>query len=124
YVHFDLYVQGVCGDGPGQSKITQIVAHNGYYACRVCELQGIYSARDKLCTYSWSLFVHTNPRFRTRARFGLCLKKVERLFNMGNTDINVYGIKGISPLNQLIFLPTQSIYDYFHLCFVVSLLVT
>ncbi|CAF1139045.1 unnamed protein product, partial [Didymodactylos carnosus] len=116
YVHFDLYVQGVCADGPGQSKITQIVAHNGYYACRVCELQGIYSARDKTCTYSWSSFVHTNPRFRTRDRFELCLKKVERLFNMGNTDINVYGIKGISPLNQLIFLPTQSIYDYFHLC--------
>jgi hypothetical protein len=95
--------------------------HNGYFGCRVCELEGTYNSRDKTCTYPWSSFVQTHPHFRTRDRFELDLNEVDRLKDMGETNINVRGIKGRSPLNQLIFIPTQAVYDYFHLCLEVSL---
>ena len=113
-------MQGVCADGPGQSKATQMVSHNGYFACRVCEIEGNYHAADKTCTYPWSLFHHTDPYFRTRHRFALCLQEVHRLRAIDSKNVNVRGIKDISPLNQLIFIPTQAIYDYFHLCLEVS----
>ncbi|CAF1150085.1 unnamed protein product [Rotaria sordida] len=116
FIHFDVFVQGVCADAPGQSKITQMVAHNGYYGCRVCEYEGSYSAVDNTCIYSWSSFERIHPSFRTRDRFELCLQEVEHLKTMHKKNINVRGIKGISPLNHLIFIPTQAIYDYFHLC--------
>jgi hypothetical protein len=114
----------MCADGPGQSKITQMTSHNGYFACRICEFEGIYNPYDKTCTYPWSSFVHTHPSFRTKDRFELCLGEAERLENMGKTNINVRGIKGRSPLNQLMFIPTQAVYDYFHLCLEVSLLLS
>ena len=119
-VHFGIFIQGVCADGPGQSKITEMVAHNGYYACRICEFEGSYSAANNTCTYSWSLYERTCPSFRTRHRFESCLKDVERLQGDGYRNINVRGVKCISPLNHLIFIPTQAIYDYFHLCLEVS----
>ncbi|CAF3129620.1 unnamed protein product [Rotaria sp. Silwood2] len=115
-IHFDLFIQGVCADGPGQSKITEMISHNGYYACRVCEFEGIYYDSDRTCTYPWSVYVQENPRFRTRNRFESCLNEAEYLKNTGGKNINVFGIKGVSPLNRLLFIPTQAIYDYFHLC--------
>ncbi|CAF2042228.1 unnamed protein product, partial [Rotaria magnacalcarata] len=117
-IHFDVFIQGVCADGPGQSKITDIVSHNGYYACRVCEMHGCYITGDNTCTYPWSLFERTSPPFRTRDRFEYCINEIKRLKAMGNRNINVMGIKNISPLNDIIFIPTQSIYDYMHLCLV------
>ncbi|CAM4965137.1 unnamed protein product [Rotaria socialis] len=116
WIHFDIFIQGVCADGPGQSKITQMVSHNGYFGCRICELEGRYRSIDRTCTYPWSSFEHTCPSFRIKDRFERCLKEADRLKIIGNKNINVYGIKGVSPLNQLIFIPTQAIYDYFHLC--------
>jgi hypothetical protein len=101
-----------------------MVSFNGYYACRVCELEGTYYLSDRTITYSWSSFEHTYPCFRTKDRFELCLKEVERLKNMGKESINVRGLKGLSPLNQLIFIPTQAVYDYFHLCLEVRLLLS
>ncbi|CAF1391371.1 unnamed protein product [Adineta ricciae] len=115
-IHFDIFVQDVCADGPGQSKATQMVSHNGYFACRVCEIEGNYYAADKTSTYPWSLFHDTDPYFRTRHRFALCLQEVHRLRAIDSKNINVRGIKDVSSLNQLIFIPTQAIYDYFHLC--------
>ncbi|CAF3405161.1 unnamed protein product [Rotaria sp. Silwood1] len=109
-------MQGVCADGPGQSKITEMISHNGYYGCRVCEFEGIYYYSDRTCTYPWSIYVQTNPPFRTRDRFESCLKEAEYLKNIGDKNINVFGIKGVSPLNRLLFVPTQAIYDYFYLC--------
>ncbi|CAF4111990.1 unnamed protein product [Rotaria magnacalcarata] len=117
-IHFDVFIQGVCADGPGQSKITDIVSHNGYYACRVCEMHGCYITGDNTCTCPWSLFERTSPPFRTRDRFEYCINEIKRLKAMGNRNINVMGIKNISPLNDIIFIPTQSIYDYMHLCLV------
>jgi hypothetical protein len=101
-----------------------MTSHNGYYGCRVCELEGIYNSCDKTCTYPWSSNEQTHPPFRTRDRFELCLKEVDRLKNMGKTNINVRGLRGRSPLNQLIFIPTQTVYDYFHLCLEVSLILS
>ncbi|CAF3339169.1 unnamed protein product [Rotaria sp. Silwood2] len=89
YVHFDLYIQAVIADGPGQSKITQMVSHNGYFACRVCELEGTYNSLDRTCTYTWSSFIDTSPSFRTKDRFQSCLEEVEHLQKMNNKNINV-----------------------------------
>ncbi|CAF4466076.1 unnamed protein product [Rotaria sp. Silwood2] len=88
YVHFDLYIQAIIADGPGQSKVTQMVSHNGYFACRVCELEGTYNSLDKTCTYTWLSFIDTSPSFRTKDRFQSCLGKVEHLQKMNNKDIN------------------------------------
>ncbi|CAF1527713.1 unnamed protein product [Rotaria magnacalcarata] len=115
YIHFDVYVQAVCADGPGQSKVTEMTSYNGYFACRVCEFRGTYEARDGTCSYSWSSYIRTRPPFRTKDRFESCLKEVERLKTRGSQDINVFGLKGISPLNEIIFIPNQAVYDYFHL---------
>ncbi|CAF4040226.1 unnamed protein product, partial [Rotaria sp. Silwood1] len=93
-----------------------MISHNGYYGCRVCEFEGIYYYSDRTCTYPWSIYVQTNPPFRTRDRFESCLKEAEYLKNIGDKNINVFGIKGVSPLNRLLFIPTQAIYDYFYLC--------
>ncbi|CAF4356067.1 unnamed protein product, partial [Rotaria magnacalcarata] len=116
WIHFDIFIQGVCADGPGQSKITQMVSHNGYFVCRVCEMEGRYESINRTCTYPWSSFEHTCPSFRTKNLFEWCLKETDRLKIIGDKYINIYGIKGVSPLNQLIFIPTQALYDYFHLC--------
>ncbi|CAF3094922.1 unnamed protein product, partial [Rotaria sp. Silwood2] len=88
YVHFDLYIQAIIADGPGQSKVTQMVSHNGYFACRVCELEGTYHSLDKTCTYTWSSFIDTSPSFRTKDRFQSCLEEVEHLQKMNNKNIN------------------------------------
>ena len=109
-------------DGPGQSKITSMVSHNGYYGCRVCEIPGSFNVCSNTCTYTWSAFTRTQPHFRTLSRFNVCLEEIEYLKSIGTRNINVRGIKDISPLNYLIFIPTQALYDYFHLCLEVSLL--
>ncbi|CAF2973729.1 unnamed protein product [Rotaria sp. Silwood2] len=93
-----------------------MVSHSAYYACRVCEMEGTYNELDNTCTYPWYIFEHTNPRFRTRKNFEKCLQEVDHLKSMGRKKINVRGIKDVSPLNQLIFMPSQTLYDYFHLC--------
>ena len=97
-----------------------MVSHNVYYACRICEFEGSYSTINNTCTYSFSLYERTKPSFRTRDRFESCLMEVEHLQGDGYRNISVRGVKGISPLNHLIFIPTQAIYDYFHLCLEVS----
>ncbi|CAF3037715.1 unnamed protein product [Rotaria sp. Silwood2] len=51
-IHFDIFIQSVHADELAQSKITQRISHNGYYACRLCELEAICSATDNTCTYS------------------------------------------------------------------------
>ena len=58
----------------------------------------------------------------TRDQFESCLKEVEHFQTNRYKNINVRGIKGVSPLNHFIFILTQAIYDYFHLCLEVSLL--
>lgn len=98
-----------------------MVSHNGYYACRVCEIEGQYSAVAGTCTYSWSSYQLTDPPFRTKDKYEICLQQVEHLKKTNNKNINIRGIKGISPLNHLIFIPTQAVYDYMHLCLEVSL---
>ncbi|CAF1936031.1 unnamed protein product [Rotaria magnacalcarata] len=120
-IHFDIFIQGICADGPGQSKVTEMVSHNGYYACRVCEIEGQYSAVAGTCTYAWSSYELTDPPFRTKDKYEICLQQVEHLKKTNNKNINIRGIKGISPLNHLIFIPTQAVYDYMHLCLEVSL---
>lgn len=97
-----------------------MMAHNGYYACRICEIEGAYDSRNRTCSYTWSSFAQTYPAFRTKDRFELCLKEVERLEARGEKNINVRGVKAISPLNTIIFIPTQAVYDYFHLSLEVS----
>ncbi|CAM4829895.1 unnamed protein product, partial [Rotaria magnacalcarata] len=112
WIHFDIFIQGVCAYGPGQSKITQMVSHNGYFVCRVCEMEGRYESINRTCTYPWSSFEHTCPSFRTKNLFEWCLKETDRLKIIGDKYINIYGIKGVSPLNQLIFIPTQALNMY------------
>lgn len=77
--HFDIFIQGVCADGPGQSKITDMISHNGYFGCRLCEFEGCYSAAAGTCVCTWEDFERSDPQFRTRERFELCLREVERL---------------------------------------------
>ena len=99
-----------------------MISHNGYFGCRICEFEGIYNSSDRTCTSLWPIFVQTYPHFRARDRFESCLKEVDYLKSIGSTNVNICGIKGVSPLNRFLFIPTQAIYDYFHLCLEVDLL--
>jgi len=62
-----------------------MVSHNGYFACRVCEFEGIYTHNDRTTTYPWITFEKTYPRFRTRDRFESHLEEAKRLKNIGNS---------------------------------------
>ncbi|CAF1171682.1 unnamed protein product [Adineta steineri] len=99
------------GDLPARSKCNALNHHNGFYACSRCLMEGVRCAAPcKYHTlYRWSDFTSSPPPRRTQEHINYCVKQIQ------SSNEYLFGVTGISPLFSLISVPTQSVFDYFHL---------
>ncbi|CAF4170618.1 unnamed protein product, partial [Rotaria sordida] len=108
---FNIDVRLVVADLPARAKITFLNGHAGYYACGNCLLEGSQCLRHRHILYTWSDYSQAQPHIRTQENIDSCAAYAEL------SGKKSYGVHQSSPLSQIISIPHQCVYDYFHLVY-------
>jgi hypothetical protein len=98
-------------DLPARALATKHIHHNGYYGCLECDQRGVWCEDGHIVVYPCTQDL---VNLRTPAHFDFCAKMVD-----GQSSVNNhYGVKGFSPLANILNIPAQVDLDVMHLCFI------
>lgn len=103
FVTFSVRVQLVTFDLPALAHHCNVVQFNGYYACPDCTIPGVAIDRQIVYPYSEPLFP---PKLDKDYK---CDSKKRE------TSVTMKGIKGPTPLTNILIFPIQISKDYMHL---------
>ncbi|CAF4245594.1 unnamed protein product [Rotaria sp. Silwood2] len=108
---FNINVQLIVGDLPGRSKYSLLSGHTDYFSCTRCLLEGTHCNIHRHILYSWHEYQTTCPEPRTQENIDNCVNLIE----VSKTNIRSFGVLGKSPLSTILSIPTQCVFDYFHI---------
>ncbi|CAF3867536.1 unnamed protein product, partial [Rotaria sp. Silwood1] len=114
---FNINVQLIVGDLPGRSKYSLLSGHTGYFSCTRCLLKGTHCDIHRHILYSWREYQETRSEPRTQENIDYCVS----LIATSKTKIRPFGVLGESPLSTILSIPTQCVFDYFHVCLKIHL---
>ncbi|CAF4012972.1 unnamed protein product, partial [Rotaria sordida] len=108
---FNINVQLIVGDLPGRSKYSLLSGHTGYFSCTRCLLEGTHCNIHRHIMFSWREYQATRPEPRTEENIEYCVS----LIAASKKKIRPFGVLGKSPLSTILSIPTQCVFDYFHI---------
>ncbi|CAF1388883.1 unnamed protein product [Rotaria sordida] len=117
FILFNINVQLIVGDLPGRSKYSLLSGHTGYFSCTRCLLEGTHCNIHRHIMFSWREYQATRPEPRTEENIEYCVS----LIAASKKKIRPFGVLGKSPLSTILSIPTQCVFDYFHVCLKVHL---
>ena len=100
---FRVRCQLITFDLPALAHSCNIIQFNGYYGCPFCDLRGIAIQRQVFYPFS-----PTSSKLKTD-------KEYSRYSTNDRSILNNIGIKGPTPLTDILILPDQVALDYMHL---------
>ena len=111
-VPFSVVVQLFTGDFPTRSKCSQLINHNGYFACSHCLFRGSrythYHAHGIRDT-NRKVFIRDPRQQRTQSHINHCVHP------LNSVEKSVFGIVESTPLSTTVSVPEQAASHYFHL---------
>ncbi|CAF1604822.1 unnamed protein product, partial [Didymodactylos carnosus] len=110
---FDIDIQLCGGDLPARSKCNKLNSHNGFYSCTKCLLKGEKCRHCNRMLYKYKDFQKLRVKDRTQEHINACVRLIEK---KNNKNYKPFGVIAKSALSDVISIPNQSVYDYFHLC--------
>ncbi|CAF2156229.1 unnamed protein product [Rotaria magnacalcarata] len=102
-LHINIQRQMFIADLPAKSLFMKTISYNGYSACTVCTAKGTCKGQ---VVYPYRQNMHSR---RVHEEVVLSGKEAEQ------KQVPVDGIKGVSPMLQILNYPDQVVYDYMHL---------
>lgn len=100
---FIVRVQFVIFDLPALAMNCNIIQYNGYHACPFCIIKG--DCCEKQIVYPHSVCKYNSKTANDYIRHG----------SMNHSGVTTIGIKGPTPLMEILSLPVQICIDYMHL---------
>lgn len=102
-----IKVLALVADLPAKADCLNMVAFNGYFGCSICEEKGHYSLEHRKMTYPI-----TEENAKTRD-----VRSHSEHVKLAAKSKPRFGVKGYSPLSELIDIPTAAPFDAMHLIY-------